>query len=141
MSEGGGRWKGRGQLEDALVDGFAAHLALELRRSGNTVIAYRRDVADFGRFLARKRGVSAKDAERLGTFKDLPKASASDIRQYIMECTGRRAYATVSVLRKVSTLRRFYDYVRRERLRPDNPTDDLPVLKRPRALPHVLGTA
>ncbi len=138
MAESGGRWKGRGQLEDALIDGFAAHLSLELRRSANTVTAYRRDVADFGRFLARKRGATAKDAERLTVFKDLATATASDIRQYIMECTGRRAYATVSVLRKVSTLRRFYDYVRRDGLRPDNPTDDLPRMKKPKALPHVL---
>ncbi|HXP91961.1 MAG TPA: tyrosine-type recombinase/integrase [Candidatus Binatia bacterium] len=138
MAESRGRWKGRSELEDVLIDGFAAHLSLELRRSANTVIAYRRDVADFGRFLARKRGATAKDAEGLTAFRDLPKASASDIRQYIMECTGRRAYATVSVLRKVSTLRRFYDYVRREGLRTDNPTDDLPRMKKPKALPHVL---
>ncbi len=126
-------------LADPLIDGFAAHLALELRRSQNTVIAYRRDVADFGRFLARRNGLAAKDAERLTQFKELAAAGKSEIRQYIMECTGKRSYATVSVLRKVSTLRRFYDYVRREGLRPDNPTDDLPALKRPRALPHVLG--
>jgi site-specific recombinase XerD len=138
MAGNRGRWKDRAELDDPLIEGFSAHLALELRRSANTVVAYRRDVADFARFVARRNGLSANDAQRLTTFKDLGKAAATDIRQYIMECTGRRAYATVSVLRKVSTLRRFYDYVRREGLRPDNPTDDLPRLKKPKALPHVL---
>lgn len=140
LSAGGGRWKDRAELDDPLIEGFAAHLALELRRSPNTVTAYRRDVADFGRFLARAAGVAAKDAEAMTSFRALAQADKSRIRQFIMECTGRRAYATVSVLRKVSTLRRFYDYVRREGIRADNPTDDLPVLKRPKALPHVLGT-
>jgi site-specific recombinase XerD len=138
MTELTGRWKDRVVLTDPLIDGFAAHLALELRRSPNTVVAYRRDVADFGRFLARRGGASAKDAGLRAAFPELPQAQPTDIRQYIMECTGRRGYATVSVLRKVSTLRRFYDYLRREGHRPDNPTDDLPALKRPRALPHVL---
>lgn len=138
MAENRGRWKDRVELDDPLIEGFAAHLSLELRRSVNTVVAYQRDVADFARFLARRGGLSVRDAERLTTFEDLGKAAPTDIRQYIMECTGRRSYATVSVLRKVSTLRRFYDYVRREGLRPDNPTDDLPRLKKPKALPHVL---
>jgi site-specific recombinase XerD len=141
VSGGTGRWKDRAVLDDPLIEGFAAHLALELRRSPNTIVAYRRDVADFGRFLARSGGASSKEAEALTHFPALGQADKSRVRQFIMECTGRRGYATVSVLRKVSTLRRFYDYVRREGHRPDNPTDDLPVLKRPRALPHVLGTA
>jgi site-specific recombinase XerD len=134
----GGRWKDRAEVEDPLIGDFAAHLALELRRSGNTVVAYRRDLADFGRFLARRGGMGAREAASLQAFPGLAKARPTDIRQYIMECTGRRSYATVSVLRKVSALRRFFDYIRREGHRADNPTDDLPALRRPKALPHVL---
>lgn len=138
MAEGTGRWKDRVTVDDPLIAGFATHLALELRRSPNTVVAYRRDLADFGRFLARGSGTPAAEAAARTAFPALRDATKSDIRRYIMEVTGGRGYETTSVLRKVSTLRSFYGYLRREGLRADDPTADLPVLRRPKALPHVL---
>lgn len=142
MAENTGRWKDRAAIEDALIQAFSAHLALELRRSARTVVAYERDLADFGRFLAgAAAGLTGSGAARLKAFPWLETATPRDIRRYIMDCTGRRRYATVSVLRKVSALRQFYDFMRREGYRPDNPTDDLPRLKKPKPLPHVLREA
>jgi site-specific recombinase XerD len=134
-----GRWPDRAAVDDPLIASFAAFLQLERHHSPRTVTAYRRDVADFGRFLLRRAGMSQAEALRASTFPALESATESDVRRYVMECSGERKFAAVSVLRKVSSLRQFFAFLRRERIRTDNPAADLPRLKKPKSLPKVLN--
>jgi integrase/recombinase XerD len=112
-----------------LVLDFLAYLEFERGLSRNTLEAYRTDLLQFGRFLAR-RELSALDA-RPGDVADfLAELAAGD--------ADRPPASTATIHRKTACLRSFYRHVRREGLLESDPTATLTPPRRSRKLPHVL---
>jgi integrase/recombinase XerD len=117
------------QRFEHLVLDFLAYLEFERGLSRNTLEAYRTDLLQFGRFLAR-RDLSALEA-RPGDVADfLAELAAGDVE--------RPPASTATVHRKTACLRSFYRHLRREGLLDTDPTATLSPPRRSRKLPHVL---
>ncbi|MBX6349907.1 MAG: site-specific tyrosine recombinase XerD [Clostridia bacterium] len=110
-----------------VVAEYLAHLRIEKGLLDNTVEAYRRDLADFDRFLARAGA-------------ELPLARRAHVQDYLRsQREAHRAPATVA--RRMAALRSFYRYLVHAGWRPDDPTSELAGPSRPRRLPRVLSVA
>src|SRR5215211_5671075 len=117
------------QRFEHLVLDFLAYLEFERGLSRNTLEAYRTDLLQFGRFLAR-REMSALEA------------GPGDVADFLAElATGdveRPPASTATIHRKTACLRSFYRHLRREGLLDRDPTATLSPPRRSRKLPHVL---
>jgi integrase/recombinase XerD len=109
---------------DAVLD-FLQALQTEGGASRNTVLAYRRDLADFGRFLARPR-------------RDLATLGVRDVSDYLMTLR-RRGLGARSVARRLSALRGLYRFLAREGRVTRDPTEHLESPRPPRRLPRTLS--
>jgi integrase/recombinase XerD len=116
------------RFEHLMLD-FLAYLEFERGLSRNTLDAYRTDLLQFGRFLARR------DLSALG-------AGSGDVADFLAELAAgnvdRPPASTATIHRKSACLRSFYRHVRREGLRESDPTATLSPPRRSRKLPHVL---
>nr|VFJ68733.1 MAG: integrase/recombinase XerD [Candidatus Kentron sp. DK] len=103
---------------EARIEGFVDRVWMERGLSENTLVAYRSDLILFSRWLRSQRG------------RELPEAERADVLAFLADRAGG---AATTVARKLSTLRRFYEYQVREGLRDDNPCQhvDNPRLGRP----------
>ena len=108
---------------DPVIAAYALELRLGRNLSPRTCEAYARDVEQFTAFLER----------------DAPSATTSEIRRFVMHLMGERAYGAVAVRRKLASLRSFFEYVRREGMRSDNPARYVPSPKAEKRLPKVLS--
>lgn len=112
---------------EPLLERFLDHLWLEQGLRPNTLIAYRQDLSAYARWLReRDRG--------------LARAGIDDIRDYLAQRRQRGAHPR-SGARLVSSLRRFYRYLVREKLITTDPTAELTSPKLARPLPHTLTEA
>ena len=109
-------------LNDPLVDAFCDALWLEDGLSKNTIGAYRADLQQLSSFLKDKNLSGAKE-ENLFAFLASKKGRAS------------------SASRRVSTLKRFYQYCVRERRMDADPTLKLEPPKRAPRFPRTLSEA
>ena len=82
------------QPELDLLDAFEDHLALERRLSGNTVVAYRRDLTQLATFLGRNRS-------------SLASASYPLLRRFLAQ-QHTLGYARATIARRVGAIRTFY---------------------------------
>jgi integrase/recombinase XerC len=124
--------------EDPLIAAFVGDL-LARGRLARTQEAYARDLEHFGAFLAlRPASGTASDGESPRAFPELKLATASDIRRYVLDLMQRRRYRVVAVRRKLSAIRTFYKFVRREGHRTDNPALDVDLPKPEQRKPKVL---
>jgi site-specific recombinase XerD len=78
----------------ALVEGFCDHLAHERHLARSTVVAYRRDLSQLARFLARGH-------------RSLARASLNDLRRFLAQL-ATLGYARASVARRVGAIHTFY---------------------------------
>ena len=117
---------------DPSIAEFAAHLRLERGQSPRTSEEYARDVELFGEFLE-------PGHPKTSAFLQLPGATTSDVRRFVMELMGPRKYTATSVRRKIAALRSFYALQKREGRRVDNPAQDVPPPKAAKRLPHVMS--
>jgi integrase/recombinase XerD len=108
-------------LNDPLVDAFCDALWLEDGLSKNTISSYRADLQQLSSFLK----------------KDLVRASEIDLFGYFASRKGRAS----SAARRVSTLKRFYQYCVRERRMDADPTLKLEPPKRVPRFPKTLSEA
>lgn len=116
------------EADIALLERFLDALWLERGLTANTLAAYRSDLEHFARWLAERQEGHLADASRAA------------LQEYLQH----RAIAGAqprSTARLLSSLRRFYRYLVRERLREDDPSAliDSPKLGRP--LPKSLTEA
>jgi integrase/recombinase XerD len=103
---------------------FLDMLAAERGAGGNTLAAYRRDLADFTDHLA-------------GVRRSLVAAATDDLRAYLGALTKRRLRAS-TVARRLSAIRQFYRFLYAEGRRKDDPAAVLEGPKRTRPLPKTL---
>lgn len=121
------------QSSDPLIGEFMGEL-LRKNRAARTSEAYARDLEHFGAFLA---GI-ASDAERPAVYPHLRDAGASDIRRYVLNLMTVQRYRVVAVRRKLSALRTFYTFLKREGVRTENPALDVDLPKPEQRKPKVL---
>jgi integrase/recombinase XerD len=107
---------------DPPVEGFLALLAA--RRSPRTVDAYRRDLADLGRFLQRSPST----------------ASSADLEGWVADLRGR-ALSPGSIARRISAARSFYRHLVLIGVRDENPAAAVELPRRRRRLPRSLSPA
>ncbi len=115
---------------ERLTFDFLAYLELERGLSRNTLHAYQSDIAQLGRFLAR-RGVAPLEVRH------------GDLAAFLSELAGGREghppVAPATLQRKAACLRSFYRHMRREGLIEHDPTADLRGPPKLRRLPKVLS--
>ena len=125
---------------DPLIIAHGSYLQLLRGRSLLTLDAYAHDLELFGQFL--NYGTSEPPKNVSGKRQPWPRlktATTSDVREFIMDLSGRRGYSMVSVRRKLSSLKSFYNYLKGERIRKDNPAADIPTPPVIKKLPKVLA--
>jgi integrase/recombinase XerD len=108
-----------------LTNLFLDMLAAEQGAGPNTLDAYRRDLADFSEFLAR-RGQGFVSAE------------TQALRDYLADLDAR-SFKSSSVARRLSAMRHLFRFLMNERIRSDDPAAILCGPKRGRGLPKVLS--
>jgi site-specific recombinase XerD len=107
-----------------LAERYIAYMADARRASPHTVDAYRRDLADFCRFLERL-GVDGADVDH------------RTLRTYLANLETR-GLARTSIRRRASVVRRFYRFCEREGVVAANPAELLTLPKARARLPRVL---
>lgn len=107
------------------VETFLDMLTAERGAAPNTIDSYRRDLVHFSDFLARRR-------------QSLEAASTDHIRRYLKSLSESGMAASTSA-RRLSTLRRFYQFLHAERVRDDDPSSGLDSPKLGKSLPKYLS--
>ncbi|MGM0767843.1 MAG: tyrosine recombinase XerC [Pseudomonadota bacterium] len=103
---------------------FLVHLASEKRHSPRTCDSYQRDLQRFGEWLLGR-----------GT-ADWSGVSGHDLRRYVA-WLSQESLSGRSIARHLSAIRRFYQYLLREKRVRDNPAVDIRAPKSGRRLPKV----
>jgi integrase/recombinase XerD len=119
----------KAQSNQALLDRFSDGLWLNDGLARNTLESYRRDVAQFARWL--------EEARSLG----LVEATSADLQRHLAWQVETRHAKPRTTSRLVSSLKRFYQFALREGLRGDDPAQDLDSPRIPRSLPKSLSEA
>jgi len=101
---------------------FLQYLRFQKRRSRHTLAAYEADLLQFEIFL-----------QSIGQ-ADLSQAGKSEIRQWIIGLS-EEDYSETTINRKISTLRSFYDFLRKEGRITAHPMTSIRSLKKPKRLP------
>lgn len=107
------------------LERFLAHLRLERALSPHTGLAYRRDLASFLAFCARRRLVQWQHIDH------------GHIREYAA-AEHRSGIGARSIQRRLSALRTLFGFLQRERLVPRNPAMGVSAPKAPKRLPVTL---
>ncbi|AXS42291.1 site-specific tyrosine recombinase XerD [Breoghania sp. L-A4] len=108
-------------------EAFLEMLAVERGAAINTLDSYRRDLEDFGSFIATF-GRAAHEAE------------SADIAAYMRDLT-QRGFAASSQARRLSALRQFFKFLYGEGIRKDDPSSTIAAPKGRQSLPGVLTEA
>ena len=107
-----------------LIEAFLEMMSAERGAAANTMAAYRRDLEDYTRFLARR-----------GT--KLEAATAEAARAYLGNLADR-AFAARSAARRLSAIRQMHRFLVSEGIRDDDPTGTIDGPRQPSSLPAVL---
>ncbi|HEY9688152.1 MAG TPA: tyrosine recombinase [Coleofasciculaceae cyanobacterium] len=113
-----------------MLSEYLNHLSGERGYSPNTLEAYERDILEFLNYQELRR-------EAGQTKVKLYQISRREVNSYLGELRGRRN-ATSSILRKVSSLKGFYDWLQGKGILRENPLSLLELPKRRKTLPKVL---
>jgi len=114
---------GIGWRTASLIDAFLDMLLAERNAAKNTREAYRRDLTDAARFMAKRKA-------------DLADAVEDDVRAY-MQSLGKSAARTQA--RRLSSLRQFYRFLCSEHHRKEDPSRALDAPKLGKNLPKYLS--
>ena len=107
------------------VDAFLEMMAVERASARNTLIAYGKDLADAGGFLA-------------GRGRDLSTASPEEVEAYFADL-GARGLSPATASRRRAAVRQFYRFVLGEGWRADDPSRRVDAPRKGRPLPKVLS--
>ncbi len=104
-------------------ESFLQYLQIEKRYSSHTVRSYMNDLGQFQLFLSEE-----------GLADGLAAVTSNDIRAWIVSLLDNK-YSTVSVHRKISCLRVFYRYLRKEGLVKGDPLEKVVLPRKKKRLP------
>ena len=104
-------------------ESFLQYLQIEKRYSPHTVRSYLNDLDQFGKFLSE-----------MGHTGEPVDVTSHDIRAWIVSMLDSD-YSTVSVHRKISCLRVYFRYLRKEGVVKTNPLLKIVLPKRKKSLP------
>ncbi len=121
--------KALSEADGRLLDRFADALWLNDGLARNTLVSYRRDLAQFASWLASANAGS------------LLEAGAADLQRHLAWQVESKRARPRTTGRLVSSLKRFFQFALREGLRKDDPAADLDSPKIPRSLPKSLSEA
>lgn len=107
------------------IDAFLEMMAAERGAAALTLDAYRRDLVDYAKMLATREAVPAS-------------ADADLIRAYLASM-ARAGLAARTVARRLSTLRQFYRFLAREKIRTDDPCATIDSPRQGLILPRYLS--
>ena len=110
-------------------ESFLQYLQIEKRYSPHTVRSYLNDLDQFYSFLSEQ-----------GFSSDPVEATSHDIRAWIVSMLENN-YSTVSVHRKISCLRVFYRYLRKDGIIKSDPLEKVVLPKRKKTLPVFVEEA
>ena len=113
------------RFEDHLLE-FLQYLEFEARCAENTLIAYRTDLMQFGAWLAS-----------IG--QDVLGVNQGHVVEYLESLAASGEIAGTTLHRKLSSLRSFYVYLRREGVIDNDPTADVKAPAQTKKLPAVLS--
>ena len=124
------------------IERFLEYLHVERGHSGNTIAAYRSDLAQFQRWADRRgiRSVARVSRARLLEYRRAH--SLGEGAQRKREAQGGRrsaVRAARSVRRAQAALRAFFRYLRADGIVPQNPTDGIDAVRVERRLPRSLS--
>ena len=106
---------------------FLVWLSSERGRSRNTIVAYRRDLVAYQRWL---------DARQVTMLS----VSSQDLIDFVAERRASPA-ATTSIARQIAAIRMLHRYLSVEQVRPDDPTARLDGVRVPSGIPKPLSEA
>ncbi len=106
-----------------MLEKFIQYLKVERRYSGHTLVAYRNDLEHFLNFA------------ELPSEANFNSVSSRDIRQWIMEL-NHEGLSNRSINRKISSLRAFYKWLKKENRVALNPLAKIKGPKMEKRLPH-----
>ncbi len=110
-----------------LAEAFLEMMSAERGASANTLAAYRRDLTDYGAFLA-------------GDGRDYLRADVAALRRYLADLDVR-GFAARSAARRLSAIRQFHRFLFVDGVRGDDPTGTIEGPRMRAALPKVLSEA
>jgi integrase/recombinase XerD len=113
------------QTSDPLIEQFLDAIWMERGLSENTLAAYRNDLTGFARWLTKQQNTSLMTARR------------DQVQAYLAHRVTGKA-SPRSTARLLSTLRRFYAWIRRENRISEDPTALIEAPKLGRPLPKTL---
>jgi integrase/recombinase XerC len=102
---------------------FIQYIQVEKRYSGHTIAAYRNDLESYSKFLLSQYELFYPE-----------KATRDMIRSWVIDMKNE-GFTANSVNRKLSTLKSYYHFLRRQGLTQDNPVKTILSLKKPKPLP------
>jgi integrase/recombinase XerD len=115
-----------------LIETFCQALWLEDGLSPNTQQAYRRDLRHLQRWATTAQEPSALKA---ATAKSIDALTPADLLAYLAQTFAVQRPSTMN--RRLSCLRRFYAWLVRQGMRPDDPTQSLQAARQPTRFPKA----
>jgi integrase/recombinase XerD len=109
------------------IEAFLEMMSAERGAAANTLLGYRRDLADFAAFLS-------------GHGADLMTADGEAVRGYLADLQAR-GFADRSVARRLSAIRQFYRFLFTDGVRGDDPTGAVEGPRGRLAIPKILSEA
>ncbi len=113
-------------MDEQIIE-YMHYLRIERGLSDNTIQSYRRDLKKYQLFL---------QTEKVGSFNAVTKA---DILLYLQYLNAEK-FATSSISRMISSLRKFHQYLKQEGLNETDPMINVQLPKKKQSLPKVLST-
>ena len=110
-----------------LIGAFLEMMSAERGAAENTIAAYRRDLADYAGFVAR----------RGRTLRDCPR----EILIAYLDALHAEGLSSASSARRLSAIRQFHKFLCADGIRPDDPTRIVASPRARRALPKILSLA
>jgi integrase/recombinase XerD len=118
----------------AHIESFLRTVSSQKGFSGNTLSAYRIDLAQFNDYLSSGQGAGIAPA---AAWTDVTRDHLMAFVLYLKE----RGYATTTVARKLAAVRSFFKYLISERVISTSPTEEMVSPHVDRALPHTVPSS
>ena len=114
-------------MEDILND-YLHFLKIERGLSTNTIVSYERDLRQYHAFLAKK---------KITSFTEVDRYVVMDFLQELK----KQNKSSATVIRMISSLRKYHQFMRIERIINDDPMQHIETPKKEKILPKVLNLA